>query len=71
VQNEPNFAQRGLAPEGKHAKRTQFVGRRPQDCGLVIADCGLKEATRRRVAEAECAKRTQLGAGGPRLRIGD
>jgi hypothetical protein len=58
VRNEPNLGR----PEGKCAKRTQFWCREPQDCGLAIADCGLKEGT---LPECDCAKRSQFG---PRAR---
>jgi hypothetical protein len=63
AQNEPNFARPGRTPEVKCAKRTQFGGRGPRDCGLAIADCGLKEVGRGRPTYegADRAKRTQFG----------
>jgi hypothetical protein len=53
----------GIGRRVKRAKRTQFGGRGPLDCGLVIADCGLKEAACGRVPEAKRAKRTQFHPG--------
>jgi hypothetical protein len=77
VQNEPKLGETGACRQRlrcrlwlgwgvKRAKRTQFP-----DCGLWIADCGLKDVGRGRPTheEAKRAKRTQFGpAGGGRRR---
>jgi hypothetical protein len=52
-----------LAREVKCAKRTQFGGRRPHDCGLQIGDCGLKEAGWGQQARASVQNKANFQSG--------
>jgi hypothetical protein len=58
---KPNLG--GLGHVGKESCCVR-PGRGARDCGVRIADCGLKQAGRGRAPEAKCAKRTQFGPAG-------
>jgi hypothetical protein len=46
---------------GSHAKQSQFSGAGAQDCGLAIADCGLKDAGREQQAMASVQDEANFG----------
>jgi hypothetical protein len=58
-----------VRPGSEMCRTKPIWGPEAQDCGLMIADCGLRKAPRRRRPEAKCAKRTQFRAVGVPLRI--